>query len=78
MEQRREGSRSLREWQEQEQFGGGAGPIGRATEEGADGIDKRVGWGRGLEGFPHIPRSAIQGGGSGLDPGKGGGVAGAG
>jgi hypothetical protein len=78
VELRRKGSRGLRERQKNEQFGGGAAPVGRATEETANGIDKGVGWGWGFEGFPHMPRGAIQGWGSGLGPGQGGGVAGSG
>jgi hypothetical protein len=70
------GPRVLSERQKNEQFGGGAGPMGRAIEECAYGIDKGVGWRWGFEGLPHFPRRAIQGGGSGLGPGKGGGVAG--
>ena len=72
----RKGPRVLRERQKNEQFGGGAAPVGRAIEECAYGIDQGVGWRWGFEGVPHFPRGAIQGGGSGLGPGKGGGVAG--
>jgi hypothetical protein len=43
------------------------------VEEGGDGIDERVGRRRGVEGFEHI-----EGGGGGLGPGEGGGVAGVG
>ena len=72
------GLRVLRERQKNEQFGGSAGPVGRAIEECAYRIDKRVCWRWGLEGFPHVARCAIQGRGGGLGPGKGGGVAGSG
>ena len=78
MEVCRKGARSLRERQKREQFGGGAAPAGRATEECAYGIDKGMGWRRGFESVAHIPRGAIQGGRSALGPGKGGGVAGSG
>ena len=66
----------LSERQKHEELGGSAGPVGRAIEESAYGIDKGVGWRWGFEGVPHFPRRAIQGRGSGLGPGKGGGVAG--
>src|ERR1035437_6490284 len=46
----RKGSRVAAERQELEQFGGGAGPVGRAIQEGADGIDEWVGRGRSVEG----------------------------
>jgi hypothetical protein len=78
VELRRKGARGLGERQKTEQFGGGAGPVGRATEECAYGIDKGVDRGWGFEGFPHVARCAIQGRGGGLGPGKGGGVAGSG
>jgi hypothetical protein len=64
------------ERQEGKQVGGGAGPAGRAVEEGVYGIDQGVRWGRGIERFPHLRRGAIQSGGGGLSPGEGGGVAG--
>ena len=66
------------ERQEGKQVGGGAGPAGRAVEEGVYGIDQGVGWRRGIEGVPHLRRGAIQGRGGGLGPGEGGGVAGSG
>ena len=78
IEPRRKGSRGLAERQELEQFGGGAAPVRSAEREGADGIDEGVGWGRRIEGFEHLARGAVQGGGGGLGPSEGGGVAGGG
>src|ERR1035437_1203183 len=74
----RKGSRVSAERQELEQFGGGAGPAGDAIQEGADGIDEGGGRGGGVEGFEHFPRGAVQGGGGGLGPSAGGGMAGVG
>ena len=70
-----EDSRGLAERQELEQFGGGAAPVRSAIQEGVDGIDEGVGWGRRIEGFEHLARGAVQGGGGGLGPSEGGGVA---
>src|ERR1035437_3780835 len=78
IELEREGARVLAERQELEQFGCGAGPVERAIPEGADRIDEGVGRGRGVEGFEHFPRGAVQGGGGGLGPSAGGGMAGVG
>ena len=78
MELRRKDLRVLIERQELEQFRGGAAPVRRGIDEGADGIDEGVGWGRGVEGFEHFAGSAIQGGGGGLGPSEGVGVAGSG
>ena len=75
---RRKGSRVWAEREELQQFGGRAAPAGRGTEECADGIDKGVAWGRRVEGFEHFGRGAVEGGGGGLRPSEGGGVAGSG
>jgi hypothetical protein len=74
--------RVFAEREELEQFGSGAAPVGRGIKEDADGSDEGIAWGRGIEGFEHgfedSLRGAVQGGGGGLGPSEGGGVAGSG
>ena len=71
-----QGSRGFAERYQLEQVGCGADPVGGVMHEGAHGNDEGVGWRRGVEGLLHFVGCAVEGGGGGLGPGEGGGVAG--